>query len=189
MTHKFDPKKKHKLLSEKRHQMLPPEETLQKLELKKGDVVADIGCGVGFFSVPAAKLVGNEGKVYAIDVVEEMLTELRKRKEEAENIVLVQGTEYSAEIADHAIDFMLISNVLHEIEDKNKFLQEYITKLSTKGRLALIEWKKKETIHGPTKKHRISKQEIKKLFKEIGLKISKEVDLNINQYGIVAHKD
>ncbi|GAB6098558.1 methyltransferase domain-containing protein [Halanaerocella petrolearia] len=190
MPHKFDPNKKDKLLSDKRYEMLPPQGTLQKLLLEVEDRVADIGSGVGFFSLPAAKIVGDKGKVYAIDIVEEMLTALdrRAKEEEIENIELVKGSEYSAELDNDSIDFMLISNVIHEVKDKEKFLTEYLSKLTSSGKLAIIDWKKKDTNEGPPIDHRISQQQVRELLQNIGLDVVKEVDLNSGQYGLVGKR-
>ena len=76
MSHKFDAKNKHKLDNETRRKMLPPEQTLLSLGLKEGDIMADIGCGIGYFAVPASKIVGKSGKVFAMDILPEMLEEV-----------------------------------------------------------------------------------------------------------------
>ena len=73
MTHKFNIDNKHKLDSPKWRELLPPSETLKKLELYDGAIAADIGCGIGYFTLPAAELVGSQGRVYALDVSEEIL--------------------------------------------------------------------------------------------------------------------
>ena len=82
MKHKFDAKSKHKLDNHQRRELLPPERTLLLMGLREGDVMADIGCGIGYFTVPAADIVGNSGKVYGLDVSEEMLGDVEKIIEE-----------------------------------------------------------------------------------------------------------
>ena len=76
MTHKFDAKNKHKLDNEKRRELLPPEQTLINLGLHEGDVMADIGCGIGYFTIPASKIVGDSGKIFAMDILPEMLQDV-----------------------------------------------------------------------------------------------------------------
>lgn len=188
MTHKFNPEKKDKLISQERYKMLPPDDVLEQLLLKRGDIVADIGCGIGYFSLPAAKLIGQQNTVYAVDISREMLIGLKERmkEENIDNIELVEGSEYSAKIPNQTVDFMLIANVLHEIDKQRKFLEQYLEKIATNGRVAIIEFIKKETEYGPTVEHRISKEEVKELLTSLQLEIIKEVDLNSNQYGIVA---
>lgn len=77
--HKFDSKNRSKLDNEWRRQNLPPSKTLEWLGLKSSDAVADIGCGIGYFSIPAAEMLADRNKVFALDTSEEMLTEVEKR--------------------------------------------------------------------------------------------------------------
>ncbi len=62
MVHKFNPKDLQKLDNPERRRLLPPEETLERLGLRKNDIIADIGCGIGYFSFAASKIVGTNGK-------------------------------------------------------------------------------------------------------------------------------
>lgn len=79
--HKFNPENKGKLDNPERRKLLPPEEVLLELGLKKGQNMADIGCGIGYFTIPAGEIVGREAKVYGVDILEEMLRELDQRLE------------------------------------------------------------------------------------------------------------
>lgn len=82
MTHKFDVQNKCKLDNPKRREMLPIEKVLAEIGLKEDDILADIGCGIGYFSIPAAQLIGSKGKVYALDVKYEMIEDVGKRAKE-----------------------------------------------------------------------------------------------------------
>ena len=79
MTHKFDIKNKQSLDNEKRREILPPYKTLIGLELKEGDTVADIGCGIGYFTFPAAEIVGESGMIFAMDISAKMLEEVDQK--------------------------------------------------------------------------------------------------------------
>ena len=79
MAHKFDINNMHKLDNPRRREVLPPDEILRKLNINKGDIFADIGCGIGYFSLPAAKLVGETGVVYALDIYSDMLKLLEEK--------------------------------------------------------------------------------------------------------------
>ena len=72
MPTKFDTRNKDLLLSEARQETLKPEELLRSLGLRAGQTIADIGCGPGFFTVPAARIVGEDGHVYAADIQGDM---------------------------------------------------------------------------------------------------------------------
>lgn len=161
----FDPKDKDKLDNPERRKILPPEDILIKSGLKEGHLIADIGCGIGYFSIPASKIVGSKGKVFACDISSEMLDELRNRivANGITNIELIQNKSTSLPLEDNFVDFVLISNVLHEVENKSKFLAELRRILKYGGRLILIDWLDKETEDGPPLSERLSSTEIETL--------------------------
>ena len=67
MVHKFNPANKKKLDDPWRRENLPPILTLEKLGLIPGDTMADLGCGIGYFTIPAAEIVRESYKVFALD--------------------------------------------------------------------------------------------------------------------------
>ncbi|MGB9913382.1 MAG: class I SAM-dependent methyltransferase, partial [Candidatus Kapaibacteriota bacterium] len=105
----FDPEKKETLDTAERRKLLPPEEILLRSGLSEGTKIADVGCGTGYFSIPAAKIVGRSGKVFAIDISKEMLEELQNRlnPQEIHNLEILQSQEYSIPLTDSAVDFVL----------------------------------------------------------------------------------
>lgn len=159
---KFDPKHKHKLDSPERRKILPPYKILNDAGIQKGDILADIGCGIGYFSIPAAKIIGTTGKVIAIDPSEEMLEELIKRikKEKIQNIEVKKTLPYKFPIKDESVSFVFISNVLHEIDNKSKFLKEVYRILKLQGKLCIIEYIKKDTGTNPPVKARLSVKQV-----------------------------
>ena len=165
MVHKINVKEMHKLDSPERRKILPPKETLSNSGLTKNDIFLDIGCGIGYFSIPASKIVGPKGKVYALDKSIEMLEELKKRiiEKKIENIMPILTKDYDFIIDSEIGTFALMSNVLHEVDDKLFFLKETNRILKTEGKLCIIEWQKKETEKGPPIKYRLSELEVKKL--------------------------
>jgi len=164
MAHKFNIKHMQKLDSPQRRNLMPPLETLKSLGLKSTDTVADIGCGIGYFTNPAAEIV-KDNKVYALDPSSEMLEWITTHSE-AKNIVPVKTTDYDFIIEDDMIDFALLANVFHEIDDKGKFIKEIKRILKLNGRLAVIEWQKKEAKMGPDLAHRISPPELNSLLSD-----------------------
>ncbi len=164
MAHIFDINHMQKLDSPQRRKLMPPLETLKRLGLKSADTVADIGCGIGYFTKPAAEIV-KDNKVYALDPSSEMLEWLTTHSE-AKNIVPVKTTDYDFTIEDAQISFALLANVLHEIDDKSRFIKEIKRILKPNSRLAVIEWQKKEAKMGPDSAHRISTSELNSLLSE-----------------------
>jgi precorrin-6B methylase 2 len=97
LTHKFDVSQKVKLDNPARRAILPPDETLGKLGLNAGEVMADIGCGIGYFTFPAAKMIGPGGRVYALDVAPEKdLTKVLEVEGFINIETLSLGTEFYA---------------------------------------------------------------------------------------------
>ena len=188
MIHKFDVKNKHKLDNPQRREMLPPERTLLQMGLREGDVMADVGCGIGYFTFPASEIVGDSGKVYAVDVSEEMLKDVEKIIQE-KNISNVETmlTDGSMPGLEHAgITFAFTSNVLHEIEDVEGFIQGIKNILAVNGRMAVVEWEKIDSDFGPPKDHRLDKVELAKFMVAAGFKNTSLIDLGQNFYGMIA---
>lgn len=168
--HVFDPEDRHRLDSPERRADMPPEETLVKAGLRPGDIVLDIGCGIGYFSVPASRMVGPKGHVYAVDISGVMLAELRAKTASAGifNIETFQTQRGKLALPDTSATMAIMSNILHEVEDKNTFLGSVCAALKPGARLAVIEWEKKETPGGPPLKERISENEMQVLLKKAG---------------------
>lgn len=190
MAHKFNPINKKKLDNEWRRENLPPIETLEKLGLKAGDIFADIGCGIGYFTIPAAKLIGNNS-AYALDTSPEMLAEveLRGKAEGLNNIKIVKTEELDLMIPDESVSFGLMVNVIHEIVDKNQFLEESSRIIKPGGKLAVIDWEKQAMEMGPPSDHRISSDEVKTLLKEIGFECQETMKFAETFYGLVFVKE
>lgn len=191
MAHKFDAKNKHKLDNATRRRLLPPEETLIKLGLQQGDIMADIGCGIGYFSIPAYKIVGEMGKIFAMDILPEMLqaVEININKYNiVSNIKTLLTTENNLKLEDNTISFAFISNVLHEALDKEKLLNEIRRILSPKGRLAIIEWEKIQGEFGPPLEHRLDKFHLMKVLDKIKFSNISLVNIGENFYGLTAQK-
>lgn len=162
MAEKFDVNQRHKLDNPRRREMLPPEEVLGLFDLNAGSVLADIGCGIGYFTFPAARILGPNGKVYGLDVSETMLEDLRS-KQQQEGIANIETRltgEYDMRLAAESVDVGLVCNVIHEIEDRDRFLKEILRILKPEGRLIIIEWRKQPGTWGPPVEERIPEPEM-----------------------------
>lgn len=170
MAHIFDPSERHKLDSPERRAAMPPEETLVKAGIKPGDIVLDIGCGMGYFAVPASRMVGPKGMVYALDISGVMLAELRSKTASTGvfNIHTIQSSHGKLNIPEADYTLALLVNVLHEVEDKKAFLAEIAAAVKPGVKLSVIEWRKMETPEGPPFKERLSEDEMQVLLKKAG---------------------
>lgn len=120
-----------------------PENILKELVLP-GKTVMDIGCGMGFFTLPMARLVGKTGKVIAIDLQPQMLRGMEKCAEKAN--VTQQITSHlcgqeslGIDLYSGTVDFALLFMMLHEVPDPVRLIRELHTTLSTHGRILFAE--------------------------------------------------
>ncbi|HAR64216.1 MAG: methyltransferase [Candidatus Margulisiibacteriota bacterium] len=190
MPHKFDPKNIGRLDNPERMKILPPKEILLDLGLKSDNIMLDIGAGIGYFTFPATEIVGNSGKVVAVDTSKEMLKELQSRVSQscASNIEIVLSQEYDFPVNRSYFDFALMSTVLHEIEDKPRFLKAAGSVLKKNGTLAVIEWIKRPMERGPSVTDRIEVSEVEKLLVLSGFSEVKSWNYNEYFYLVVGQK-
>ena len=190
MAHKFDPAKKDKLDNQWRRENLPAVPTLEKLGLEASDIVADIGCGIGYFSIPAAGMLNGRNKVFAMDTSEEMLAEVERRAaaNQSANIVTVVTDEYDLKLPDETVSFALLVNVLHEVDDRPRFMSEVLRILKPAGKVAILEWDKREMETGPPLGHRIGQEELTELLESMGISIRHMAHFADVHYGVVGVK-
>jgi predicted methyltransferase len=140
-----------------------PEAALDALELKKGMTVADVGAGVGYFSIRMARRVGATGKVYANDIQPEMLARLQDRldTEHITNVETVLGTQSDPKLPAGKLDLILMVDVYHELSQPQRMLDEMLRALKADGRLVLIEYRKEDPTIPIRPEHKMSAAEVK----------------------------
>ena len=116
-----------------------PEEVVKALDIKKGMNVLDFGCAGGKYSIPIARVVGNEGKVYALDKEKTELEnfEIEVDKWQLKNIELVHSNE-GFNFPNESIDIVLLLDVLHHITDKKGLLKRFFEILKPNGILSVF---------------------------------------------------
>jgi len=143
-----------------------PKLVCEQLHLKEGDVFADLGCGAGRYALAAAKLVGEQGKVYAIDQLSGCIDAL---SQEASAKGLPQLQAVGADITvgipldSESCDSCFICTVLHSLnlqQCAQNLFGEVFRILRSKGRLFIVECKKSDTPFGPPKAARIAPEEL-----------------------------
>lgn len=120
-----------------------PEEVLDKMGLKDGDVVVDMGCGTGYFARRMAKRVAPKGKVYGVDIQPEMLELLKKycERDGVTNVEPVLGEVEDPKLPAGTIDWMILTDVYHEFQNPGPMLEKMFEALKPDGRIALIEYR------------------------------------------------
>jgi ubiquinone/menaquinone biosynthesis C-methylase UbiE len=169
-----------------RLRLLPPRELLARAGLQEGMVVADVGCGPGFFTLPAAQMVGSAGRVYAIDIHPEMLEAVQDKAHRAglTNIETVKAQESSVPLPDAVADVVLLAFVLHEAVDPAAFAREVARLLVSGGHLLVLEWKK-QTPSGPPLGDRLTPEAAEGWLTGAGLRVVDRFDPNSDHYGLI----
>jgi len=181
--HKFNIKNIEKLDNLKRRQSMPPEETLKKFNIDDKGTLLDIGCGIGYFTIPAANIV-DKGKAIGLDIIPEMIDIAKENATNISNIQFMQSDEYCFPVQDDSINYVFICNVIHEIEDKPRYFKEIKRVLKTKGFLCIIDWEKKETEMGPSINDRISKEEMIQFCALTNFICVEDININADHYGL-----
>ena len=142
------PEDAHKLERPERARWLPPDELLDRVGIRAGMVVADVGAGTGYFALPIARRVGEGGRVVAIDASPEMLELLRAKLDGTSlPVELVHGEAERTGVADACADVVLLVNVWHEVDDRVAAAGEARRMLRSGGRLVVVDWR--DDVSGP----------------------------------------
>lgn len=182
--HKFNIKSLEKLDNPKRRESMPPEETLKKFKIGDKGTLLDIGCGIGYFTIPAAKIL-TKGNAIGVDIMPEFLDIAREKAADIPNIEFKNSEEYSFPVEDNSINYVFVCNVVHEIEDKVRFLAEIKRVLKKEGSICIIDWEKRDMKAGPPVNERFSKEEVKSLVEPLEIKFLEEVNINTEHYGLI----
>jgi ubiquinone/menaquinone biosynthesis C-methylase UbiE len=154
------------------------ETLLKALGIEPGQVVCDMGCGNGFYTLPLARLVGKEGKVIAVDIQREMLQLLksRARDERVYNIQRVLGTVIDPQLEPDSCDLVLMVDVYHEFSRPEEMLQAIRRALKPTGRVALVEFRAEDPNVPIKPLHKMSKEQIFKEFEPNGFRLVEQFD-------------
>jgi ubiquinone/menaquinone biosynthesis C-methylase UbiE len=109
--------------------------------IESGQTVLDLGCGSGTFTIAKAKMVGETGKVIAVDVQDAMLQIVRKKaaKEGVESHIITHKSESSRIGISDKVDFALAFYMVHEVPNVEAFLREIVSILKSRGKLLVVE--------------------------------------------------
>ncbi|MGI8316981.1 class I SAM-dependent methyltransferase [Halobacillus mangrovi] len=182
---KFNPSKADRLLSEERIENLQPEKIIDQLGVNKEDVIADLGAGNGFFTLPLAKRT--KQNVYAVDLEPKMLELLKQRVEQEQlgNIRYVVSDLEKISLENKSVSKVIAAFVLHEVGSLTQALNEIKRILYPGGKLMVVDWEAVETESGPPIHHRVSSQEMLKVMRESGFE-AQLVPWNEASYAIKA---
>jgi len=172
-----------------KNKFINPADVIALTGLKNGQTVADLGCGGGFYTLPAAKIVGSSGVVYAIDIQESKLafTQSIAHQLGYTNITTIQANleQQVAEVADGSCDLVITASILHEIPHREPVFANAYRMLSTGGKLLVVEWKKAFTVFGPEQSKRIAQEDMETEVVKFGFRKLQDVHADNFHYATV----
>lgn len=173
--------------------LLDPDHILEEAGIRQGMRVADLGVGgIGHFLFPAAKMVGEKGMVFAVDVLKSVLDANKSRLKIAgyANVTMIWGDierPGGTRIPDNAVDLAVMVNILYAV-NKPAALSEAKRILGTDGSLLVVEWKPQGAPMGPAPERRLAKEETMRLAQTAGFFLKKEFEAGPHHYGLVFTK-
>lgn len=167
-----------------------PERVLRALGVRRGEVIADVGAGPGFWTLPLARRVGRRGHVFALDPEPAALDVLRRRlaKARVRNVTPVLNDDTAPMLPDRACDLAVIVNVYHHFAEPAAFLKRVARCLKPGGRLVNIDWADRDTPIGPPARRRIPPAVFLKDARRAGLVLVKEHEFLPYQYFVVLRR-
>ena len=188
MSNKFDITKLEKLNHPGRLEDINPEYIWTSIEAKNRKTIADIGAGTGLFDKEFSRL-SPESKIIALDISPTMIEWMNANVIPSfPNINTMLMAESQIPLADASVDVAIMINLHHELSDEIALLKECYRILASGGKIAICDWKKKETPKGPPLEIRFEPEEVKAQLISVGFKNIRIFDELKNNWLVTGQK-
>jgi ubiquinone/menaquinone biosynthesis C-methylase UbiE len=169
-------------------ELLDPVKILNKLELREGMIVANLGCGnSGHFVFPSAQMVGDDGRVYAVDILKSALSSIES-KSKMQNITNVVPVWSDIEVyggARQIDDSSCDAAYLINLHAKPAMIKEALRVLKKNGKLLIVDWKTTAAPFGPATKDRVSPEEAKRRLADFSVSLESEFEAGQYHWGLI----
>jgi len=167
-----------------------PQTNVLQLGLRDGMKVADLGVGSGHYAIAAAHAIGESGRVYAVDVQEELLAHVRDAASQVRlrNIETVWGDiekQGGTKLKPDSMDAVILSNVLFQVKRKEAAVAEVKRVIAPEGKLLIVDWAGAFGGIGPRPEHVIPERRAEELFTDAGFLKVKSFNAGAHHYAIV----
>ncbi|MBU2566831.1 methyltransferase domain-containing protein [Patescibacteria group bacterium] len=172
-------------------ELINPFKLLERVGIRQGWNVADMGCGaIGHFVLPAAQLVGSEGRVYAVDISRDVLEHVDRvaKQQQFFNIQTVWSDMdvYGATRIDPGtLDLCLLINNLYVSQNRAACIRELARLTKPGGRIVIVEWKATATPIGPPEDHRLTPEQSQAICQSPYLEFLDEIEVGHSHYGLL----
>ncbi len=173
---------------EDRRKWQDPDSILRSIGLGPGMVFADIGCGGGFFALPASKLVGTGGRVYALDISTNAIASLSDSAKAAglHNLVTLNADAAKTVVCESCCDIVFFGIDLHDFSNPASVLENARLALKSSGKLVDLDWKKSGIPIGPPEEIRFSERKASQIIEASGFVVTSVRDSGPYHYVIEA---
>jgi arsenite methyltransferase len=171
----------------KRDAYQKPADVIKALKIKEGEVIADIGSGSGYFTLPLARAVGPAGRVYAVDINADMVRHLNRRIRDLNvtNVTTVLCAPDDPLLPDASVDRFFICDTWHHIEGHAKYLALLKKMLKPGGQIVMVDFKKAKTPVGPPMEMRIDRADLLREMEANGFQLAAEHTFLEYQYFLI----
>ena len=162
---------------------------MRALGLRRGEVVAEIGAGPGYFTPRLARAVGPAGHVYAVDPEAVVLEVLRRRlaRTRVRNVTPVLGRDDDALVPGGRCDLAVLINVYHHLREGAAFLRRLVPRLAPRARVVNIDWDE-QSEWGPPRRRRVPRARFLRDARRAGLRLIVEHRVLPHQYFFVLRR-
>jgi ubiquinone/menaquinone biosynthesis C-methylase UbiE len=170
-----------------------PEKLLVATGLGTGMTFADFGAGSGSYALAAARLVGTNGMVYALDIRQESVSHIASaaRLQRLNNVRTEQcdlDSMAACSVPDLTAHLVVVSKILSQLKHPERLVKQAYRVLKTGGRVLVVEWKKQPTPLGPPQETRIDEKTATDLFSKQAFKFLGNVETDAYHYGLLFEK-
>jgi arsenite methyltransferase len=171
----------------KRDAYQKPQEVLAALDIKPGEIIADIGAGSGYFTFRLARHVSERGTIYAVDVSPDMILHINRaiRDLKVTNVISILADPDDPLLPVASVNRFFFSDSWHHIDNQTKYLSLMKKLLKPNGEVVMIDFHKKETPSGPPLEMRIAREDLIKQMESNGFRLAKEHTFLQYQYFLV----
>jgi arsenite methyltransferase len=164
-----------------------PLEVIAALDLKPGETLADIGAGSGYFSFKLARKVGDNGRVYAVDINSDMILFINRniRDKKIKNVTTILSAPDDPLLADASINRFFICNTWHHIQNRPRYMALMKNMLKPGGQIIIVDYKKGQSPAGPPDEMKLTRREVIAELEAGGFKLAKDHRFLPYQYFLV----
>jgi ubiquinone/menaquinone biosynthesis C-methylase UbiE len=166
----------------------------EELALRPASMVGDLGCGgAGYFTLASARIVGDQGQVYAVDILKTVLSSItsKARMQKLYNIKTVWSNLEvfgATEIPSASLDYAYLVNILFQSHKHEEIMREAHRLLKPQGSLMIIDWNKGSMVLGPSEDDKIDIERIRTYARLIGLQEVKTFSAGQYHFGVIFMK-